>query len=415
MSSAAWPAVPTAPPPPRCAVAVVGGGIVGVALARELARNRRVGTVVLFEREPALARLQSGANSGVIHSGIYYRPGSLKARLCVEGAALLYRYLEGRGLPYRRCGKVVVAVEEAELSGLRELARRAAANGVPGARLIDRAELRRIEPAARGIEALHSPNAGVTDFRLVTHHLAGELLEAGGTICLATPVLGLAQRPRAVVIRHRFGETVARYAFVCAGAGVERLARASGGRREPAIFPFKGVYRFVRDPSAQLVRALIYPVPDPALPFLGVHLTRHLDRSVTVGPTALLVPPNEQGGGPQAAVAGAARLAGYPGLWPLAARWWRVGARELAVAITRRLLARRARRYLPELRAGDLGEPFAGVRAQAVSRRGELLDDFAYERLGRILFVRNAPSPAATASLALAGEIAAYAARSFGW
>jgi L-2-hydroxyglutarate oxidase len=395
-------------------VAVVGGGIVGAAVARELATRCPAGPVVVFEREPQLATGQSGNNSGVIHSGIYYRPGSLKARLCVEGAALLYSYLERQGLPYARCGKVVVAIGWQEVGRLRELARRAAANGVRGARLIDPSELRRIEPSVRGVEALHSPNTGVTDFRALTYSLGRELLEAGGGVCLAVPVLGLAPRPRGVVVRHAFGETFARYAVVCAGAGVERLAHTAGGKREPAIVPFKGTYRELRRPSADLVRALIYPVPDPQLPFLGVHLSRHVDGSVSVGPTALLVP-SAGGGGLAQQLAGLGRLAAYPGFWRMARRWWRAGAAELGLALHPAALARRAQRYVPELDPADLGEGFAGVRAQAVGADGSLLDDFAYERLGRILLLRNAPSPAATASLALAREVVAFAGRSFGW
>jgi (S)-2-hydroxyglutarate dehydrogenase len=372
-------------------IAVVGAGIVGLAVARELARRRPYETVAVLEREGEIATHQTARNSGVVHAGIYYEPGSLKARLCVEGARELYELCDRHGVRYERCGKLIVARHEGELGRLDDLERRGRANEVPGLRRLDAAGLRELEPHGRGVAALHSPSTGVVDFRAVARALAGDLRDHPVPVITGCPVDGADQRAGRIVLRHAQGETAARFAVFCAGAWSDRLAVLAGAPRDPRIVPFRGTYLRLRAERSYLVRGLIYPVPDPALPFLGVHLSRHLDGSVTLGPTALLAPGRQL-----------VRTLAWPGIWRMARRWWRTGAVEIAHAASRRLLARAAAAYVPELSARDLERGFFGVRAQAVARDGRLIDDFVVSRSERALHVRNAPSPAATASLALA-------------
>lgn len=385
----------------ECDVAVIGAGIVGLATARELLARRPGLRVTILEREDAVGRHQTGHNSGVIHAGIYYAPGSLKARLCVEGARELYEYCEARGIPFERRGKLIVAVERDELPRLDELERRGRANGVPGLRRIGAEEIAEIEPHATGVAALHSPATGVVDFGAVARALAADAVAAGATLRLGCEVRGLRAEGRGVVIE---GLLRARHAIVCAGAWADRLATAAGAPADPRIVPFRGAYATLR--PAHLVHALIYPVPDPALPFLGVHLTRGLDGEVHVGPTALL-----------AGARDAYRLAAvrpqdlrdtlaWPGTWRLMRRWWRTGLTELHHAASSRALAAAARRYVPAIGPRDLKPAGAGVRAQAVARDGRLVDDFAVSETPGALHVRNAPSPAATSALALARLIA---------
>jgi (S)-2-hydroxyglutarate dehydrogenase len=381
-----------ATPPSECDLAVVGGGIVGLAVARELKRRRPDLDAVVLERGPEPATGQTGANSGVIHAGIYYAPGSLKARLCVDGAAEMYEFCERHEIHHERCGKVIVARHEGELERLDELERRGIANGVPGLRRLTGNELREIEPHCRGVAALHSPETGIVDFAEVARALASEL-DAGGTpVVTGCEVESVAQRPGRIGLVHS-GETRARFAVFCAGAAADRLAVAAGADPNPRIVPFRGAYLYLRPERAELVRSLIYPVPDPSLPFLGVHLSRHIDGHVSLGPTALLAPQ-------------AARDLAWPGTWRMARRWWRTGITEIHHALSRRALAAAAAEYVPEIGARDFDGGFAGRRAQAVARDGKLVDDFVVSETERALHVRNAPSPAATSSFALARLIA---------
>jgi (S)-2-hydroxyglutarate dehydrogenase len=383
--------------------AVVGAGIVGLAVARELARRDPRRRVVVLEREDRVAAHQSGRNSGVAHAGIYYAPGSLKARLCVAGVRELATYCEWHGIAYERCGKLIVALDDGELPALDELARRGAANGVPGLRRVDAAGIRAIEPHAAGIAALHSPETAIVDFAAVARALGHDVHDAGGTILLGAAVQGVdvraAAAPRRIVLRHSRGEVAARFAVFCAGAWSDRLAVMAGAGRDPRIVPFRGAYLRLVPERRELVRGLIYPVPDPRLPFLGVHLTRHVDGNVLIGPTALLAP------------AGLGRSLRWPGTWRMARRWWRTGLTELHHAASAAALIRAARRYVPELARGDAEPAWAGVRAQALARDGTLLDDFAFSHTERALHVRNAPSPAATAALAIARHVADEAER----
>jgi L-2-hydroxyglutarate oxidase len=373
-------------------VAVAGGGIVGLATARALAlRGMRV---VVLERERRLGQHQTTHNSGVIHAGIYYAPGSLKARLCVEGAAALYEYCADRGIEAPRCGKLVVAVRPDEVPRLDELERRARANGVQGLARLGPDEIPALEPAARGLSALHSPNTGMVDFGAVAAAYAADVEAHGGEIRRGASVRALVEREDRVEAVVGDERVSARRAVACAGAWSDRLALASGARPDVRIVPFRGAY--LRLDRPELVRGQIYPVPDPALPFLGVHLSRTIAGEVLIGPTALLAPGH---------VDLLATLR-WPGTARVVRRWWRTGLRELAHASSRRLLVREAARYVPAIRRQDVRSGPAGFRAQAVRRDGGLLDDFLLVRTGRAVHVLNAPSPAATASLAIAETIA---------
>jgi 2-hydroxyglutarate dehydrogenase len=324
----------------------------------------------------------------------------------VEGAAALYRFCDERGVPVERCGKVIVARDESELARLHELERRGQANGVPGLRRLDAAGVREVEPHCRGVAGLHSPHTGIVDFAAVARALADDLRERDVQVFTGCPVKRPAARGGKLVLAHPHGETEAGFAVFCAGAWSDKLAVAAGADPSPRVVPFRGAYLLLRPERRHLVRSLIYPVPDPSLPFLGVHLSRHIDGEVSLGPTALLAPGRDAyrllGLRPRDL---AATLA-WPGSWRMFRRFWRTGVTEVAHVLVRRTLARAARGYVPELRVGDLRPGFAGVRAQALGRDGTLVDDFVFSETERALHVRNAPSPAATSSLAIARLVA---------
>ena len=376
-------------PPSECDVVVIGAGIIGLASARELALRHDGLRVAVLEREPEIAARQTGQSSGVIHAGIYYEPGSLKARLCVDGARDLYAFCEARGVPVARPGKLIVATAADELPRLDELERRGRANGVAGLRRLDGDEIRDVEPHAHGVAALHSPATGTVDFRRVASSLAEDVVEAGGSVATACEVTGIDVADGGVRVAHTGGTIAARALVACAGGRSDRLAVATGAPADPRIVPIRGAYLRLRPERAALVRASIYPVPDPELPFLGAHLTRRADGEVLLGPTALL--------------AGSFR---WPGTRRLARRHWRVGLTELHHAVHPGAVVAGARRLVPELRRGDFVRGPTGVRAQAVARDGTLVDDFVVSRTGRCVHVRNAPSPAATSALAIARLIA---------
>ena len=395
------------PPPPDADVAVVGAGIVGLAVARELLLREPRAKIAVLEREPEVGLHQTGHNSGVVHAGIYYAPGSLKARMCVEGAQRLYALCEERGIPHDRCGKVIVATGPGELPRLDELERRGRANGVPGLRRLDAAGLAEVEPHCRGVAALHSPGTGIVDFPAVARALADEVRERGGEIRLGHEVTAARKAGGRVVIDLAHGQLRARRAVFCAGAWSDRLAVAAGGAPGPRIVPFRGAYLKLRPEADHLVRGLIYPVPDPDLPFLGVHLTRHISGEIWLGPTALLVGARDAYRLRRVRARDVRDAATWPGTWRMLRRWWRTDGSELRFATSRAAIVEACRRYVPDLTVADLRpDTTAGVRAQALDRDGRLVDDFVVEHAGGATHVRNAPSPAATSALALAGLIA---------
>jgi len=393
--------------PSGCDICVVGGGIVGVAAARELELRHPGAEVVVLEREHGLAIHQSGHSSGVIHAGIYYAPGSLKARLCVEGARRLYDYCAERGVAARKDGKVIVATREGELPRLDELERRGVANAVPGLRRIDPGELREIEPHASGIAALHSPATGVVDFRAVTGAMADDLTAAGGKIVTGCEVHALTAQASSITLEHSAGRTEAAKAVLCAGPWADRLAVAAGADPDPRVVPFRGAYLRLKPERAELVRANIYPVPDPDLPFLGMHLTRDPSGAVLLGPTALFVGARDAYRLRRVVPRDLVESLLWPGTRRMIRRFWRTGIVELRHAVSIGSFVEECRRYVPELRREDVERSsFAGVRAQAIARDGSLIDDFVVSETERAVHVRNAPSPAATSSLALAELIA---------
>ncbi len=393
-------------PPRECDVAVVGGGILGLAVARELLARRPGARLCVLEAEDRVGQHQTGRSSGVIHAGIYYEPGSLKARLCVEGARELYAYCEERGVAFERAGKLVLAADEGELEPLDELERRGRANGVPGLRCLAGEEIAEVEPAARGVAALHSPNTGVVDFVAVAESYAADVRAGGGTVHLGAAVRGVTPGPGRIEIRHALGATAASAAVFCAGLQSDRLAVACGAPADPRIVPFRGAYLRLPAAAAELVRANVYPVPDPELPFLGAHLTRTLDGRLLVGPSALLSPARDAYRLATLRPRDLAATLAWPGTWRMAARHRRAAAQELRHALSKRSFLAEAARLVPALRGVKPRRGPAGIRAQALARDGKLVDDFVVHRTERAIHVRNAPSPAATSSLALARLIA---------
>src|SRR3954454_14118975 len=340
---------PMSEPPSRCDVVVIGGGILGLAVARELLiRHPNAGLCVL-EREDRLAAHQTSHSSGVIHAGIYYAPGSLKARLCVEGARLLYAYCDERGIEARKNGKLIIASRESELSRLDELERRGRENQVPGLRRLDADGIAEIEPHARGIAALHSPETGVVDFARVTDAFAADVEAAGGVVATGCEVRGLAPLGKTVAVRHRRGSIEGGLVIGCAGAWSDRLAVAAGAPTEPRIVPFRGAYLRLRPERRELVRASIYPVPDPELPFLGGHLTCGIDGEVLLGPSALMVAARDAYRLGRVRWRDLASNLSWPGTWRLAGRFWRTGLTELQHAASRRAFISDLRRFVPEL------------------------------------------------------------------
>jgi L-2-hydroxyglutarate oxidase LhgO len=383
-------------------IAIVGAGIVGLALARRL-QSEATDAVTVLDKEPLIGAHQTSHNSGVAHAGVYYPPGSLKATLCRRGIGLLRDYCLERDIAYHECGKLIVARDAVEVSRLDEIERRARANGVPGLRRLARGQLSGFEPYVNGVAALHSPSTAIVDFPGVAHALAGEIEASGGEIRLAFEVARINDASAEVIVRSRTGEELAfDRVVVCAGLQTDRLARAAGDRREPAIVPFRGEYYRLRPGREHLVRGLIYPVPDPAYPFLGVHFTRRVDGGVDVGPNAVLALAREGYRWRDVSLRDVLDTVAWPGFRRLARRHWRTGAWELHGSLSRRAFVSRAQEFIPTLTVADMQPAPAGVRAQAVDLDGSLVDDFRIGGSRRVVTVRNAPSPAATSSLAIA-------------
>lgn len=386
-------------------VLIVGGGIVGVATAYQVTRRRPGLRVVVLEKESALATHQTGRNSGVIHSGIYYKPGSLKARNCVEGKQLLESFCEQEGVPFDRCGKVIVAVDGRDVPALEEIARRGRANGVASTE-IGPERLRELEPHAAGVRALHVPSTGIVDYVAVTERLAERVREAGGEIVTGARVEGFKNHSDAVTALTPAGEFSARQVVNCAGLQSDRVAALAGRAPAARIVPFRGEYFKLKGDAKKLVRNLIYPTPDPAFPFLGVHFTRMIDGSVECGPNAVLAFAREGYAKTKINLADLAGSLSYPGFARLALRHWRTGAGEMWRSVSKRAFVKALQRLAPDIREEHLEAAPAGVRAQAVTPEGRLVDDFLIDRGERIINVLNAPSPAATASLKIGEAIA---------
>ncbi|MGH3343436.1 MAG: L-2-hydroxyglutarate oxidase [Carbonactinosporaceae bacterium] len=389
----------------RARIGVVGGGILGVAVARRLLELRPETDVTLLEKEDRLAAHQTGRSSGVVHAGIYYAPGSLKARLCRRGVGLLQSFCAERGIGYDECGKLIVACDGEEQVRLNALYERSTTNGVPGMRLVGPAEMGEIEPHVRGVAGLYSPHTAIADFAAVTRALAVEVEERGGGVLTNSGVTRIEHRDGAVLVAAGGAEHVFDLLVICAGLHTDRVARLAGDGDDPRIVPFRGEYYQLRPERRSLVRALIYPVPDPRYPFLGVHLTRRVDGEVLVGPNAVLAAAREGYRRRDVRPADLRETLAWPGFRRLAAAHWRTGAREIWGSLSERAFIRAARRYVPELSTADVVAGPSGVRAQAVARDGSLVDDFRITRRGRVVSVRNAPSPGATSALAIAEHI----------
>jgi L-2-hydroxyglutarate oxidase LhgO len=383
-------------------IGIVGGGIVGVALARAL--SSRGDEVTIFEKEPRLAAHQTGHNSGVVHAGLYYAPGSLKAELCAAGRVRIREYCAEKGLPYREVGKLVVAVDETELPALNEIERRSRLNGVPDlARIDTRAGLREVEPHVAGVAAVHSPHTAVVDYASITEAMAQDVRAAGGDIRLGHEVTRIQIESGRVIVETPVSDDRFDRVIVCAGLQSDIVARLVGADPSPKILPFRGEYWELAPERGDLVKGMIYPVPDPRFPFLGVHFTRGVYDNVHVGPNAVPALARQGYNWLTWSLKDTWESATWPGAWPLARRHWRMGVDEIGGSLVKPLYFQKARRFVPDLKMSDLThKSAAGVRAQAWARNGDLIDDFAVDQVGPVTLVRNAPSPAATSSMAIA-------------
>ncbi len=391
----------------RFDIVVVGGGILGLATSRAIADARPDLRIAILEKEAELATHQTGHNSGVLHAGLYYAPGSLKARLCREGKGLMEAFAAAHDIPVERCGKLVVAVREDELGPFATLKERAVANGVPGLEEVGPEWIAEIEPHAAGIRGLWSPETGIIDFRRVALAIAADLRAGGTEILTGRTVTRLDERGGEVIVSTAAGDLVGRMAVACAGLRADEIAARSGGAADPRIVPFRGDYYTLNAAARPLVRGLIYPVPDPRFPFLGVHFTKRIDGAVWAGPNAVLAFAREGYRRRDVQPRELARALAYPGFVRLASRYLRTGLAEMWRDFWKPAFVRQLQRYVPEIRADQLTFGPSGVRAQALARDGTLVDDFVLAGTGRILHVRNAPSPAATSSLAIGRLLAA--------
>lgn len=386
-------------------VVIIGAGIVGLAAGLELMRRRPDIALTILEKESGIARHQTGHNSGVIHSGIYYKPGSLKARLAVSGARAMIHFCEEHAIPFNVCGKVIVATEPSEIPWLEELFHRGNANGIPRLRMLSSEELRELEPHAAGIRAIHVPGTAITSFAQVAAKIAELIRDQGGSLVCETAVTGIAQSDGCLQIQTTRGVFAADYALNCAGLHSDRIAAMAGSCENIRITPFRGEYYKLRSEKEALVRGLIYPVPDPRYPFLGVHFTRRIEGGVEAGPNAVLALRREGYGKLDFSPVDAGNALAFPGLWKMAARNWRTMVAEYYRSFSSGAFARALQKLVPELTRSDLQPGGAGVRAQALDVNGNLIDDFCFEDSPSMTHVYNVPSPAATASLSIATTI----------
>jgi (S)-2-hydroxyglutarate dehydrogenase len=389
-------------------VVIVGGGIIGLATAREILTRTPEATLAVVDKEPAVGQHQTGHNSGVIHSGIYYQPGSLKAKLCVAGSRLMYEFCESHGVPADRCGKLIVATDSSELPALDELYRRGTVNGVAGLEMVGPERIRELEPHCTGVRGIWSPSTGIVDFSRVTQALADDVAKLGAQILTGRAVTGFTRQGDRVLVRTALGDLSATRVLTCAGLQSDQVAGLSGAPDEPRIVPFRGDYWQLRPERRHLARNLIYPVPDPRFPFLGVHFTRRLsDGAVWLGPNAVLAWAREGYRRSTVRPGELAQTLRYAGFGRLARKYWRTGSAEMYRDFSKRAFVRACQRFIPELRPADVIPGPSGVRAQAVARDGSLVDDFSINVQGRqLMHVRNAPSPGATSCLTIARMIA---------
>lgn len=393
-------------------VVVVGGGILGLSISRQLLRERPGLRLAILEKEKSLATHQTGHNSGVIHAGIYYRPGTLKAKFCVEGRGQLLQYCQERQIPVQQCGKVIVATQPQDLSRLVELERRGRANGVEQLELIGPERLAEVEPHAQGIKALYSPTTSIVDYRKVAAAYAKEIEEAGGQIMAGRPLTNIEKRSGSVTFQTPLGEVRSRFLLNCAGVYADRIAVMAGQRLPYQVIPFRGEYYTLSPNAGQLVNGLIYPVANPTFPFLGVHLTRTIAGQVEAGPNAVLALSREGYRPGQFSLRDCWDLVRYPGFWAMVGRYWKVGCYELYRSKRPKVFLRDLQRLMPNLQENDLAPGGAGIRAQVVLRNGMLCDDFALLESSWALHLLNAPSPGATASLAIGSHLASLALKS---
>jgi L-2-hydroxyglutarate oxidase len=398
----------------RYNVIIIGGGVVGLAVALEITRRFPRLRLLLLEKEDRVARHQSGHNSGVIHSGVYYKPGSLKARLCVTGAAAMVEFCREHGIPYKVCGKVIVATRPDELPRLADLRQRGEANGLIGLRLIRPEELRELEPHASGLQALVVPSTGITDYAVVCEKYAELISANGGTVLTSAAATGIRRNPDEIVVETSRGAFSTTSLINCAGLFSDRISRMAGDEPSARIIPFRGEYYDLIPERASLVRTLIYPVPDPRFPFLGVHFTRRITGKVDAGPNAVLAFAREGYRLTDVNLRDFASALAFPGFWRMAFRHWRNGFAEWYRSLSKPAFVRALQRMLPEVREEDFVPGGSGVRAHALKPDGALVDDFQFVPSGKVLHVLNVPSPAATASLTIAKTIVDTAAAGLG-
>ena len=386
-------------------VAIVGGGIVGLATALELSARFPDLSLIVLEKESAVATHQTGHNSGVIHSGIYYKPGSLKARLCVEGVDALLRFCQEHGIRYEQCGKVIVATSQQEIPRLEELYRRGVGNGLQELRVLSAEGIREIEPHATGVCAIHVPVTGIIDYAEVARKYAEVITSRGGTVRLGCKVFGLRYIDGGTAVETTTGTVHAKLVINCAGLQSDRVSRMAGAKLDMSIVPFRGEYYDLVPAKHHLIRTLLYPVPDPRFPFLGVHFTRRIGGGVEAGPNAVLAMKREGYQKTSFRAADVMEYATFPGFWVMAAKYMKMGAEEYYRSWSKAAFVRSLQRLLPELTADDLVPGGSGVRAQALGHDGKLIDDFLFAYTEGVLHVCNVPSPAATASLAIGRHI----------
>ena len=386
-------------------IGIIGGGIIGLAVARRLGQMRSAASITVIDKEDSVGSHQTSHNSGVVHAGLYYAPGSLKATLCRRGAEMLREYCAEKNIPYLECGKLVIAIDESEVEALNQIQKRSELNQVKGLTRIGNEGIRELEPNAIGFAGLHSPHTAITDYLEVAKAYAKDVVASGGTLLLGQAVTSILSKPNGVELRVGEDSLMFDRVVICAVLHSDHMAELGGDEKGPAIVPFRGEYYRLISTKNDLVRGLIYPVPDPNYPFLGVHFTRRIDGGVDVGPNAVLALAREGYLRSDLSPKDLWETLRWPGFQRLAKKHWKMGVSEMVGSISKHQFLNRARNYVPELKDIDVVRGHTGIRAQAVDRDGTLVEDFRIHRVGNVLAIRNAPSPGATSSLAIAEYI----------